>query len=302
MSAKQPYKYFEPDMAARLGKLNLIARTAMEGFVTGLHRSPHHGFSVEFSEHREYVSGDDLRHLDWVALARTDRYYIKQYEQETNLRAHILLDVSGSMAYGSAKQTKFDYGCRLACMIGYLMVRQQDTVGLVTFDRAIRSHIPPGSTATHLDRLFTSLEDIAPGELTAISRTFHDLAEKIARRGLIVIISDLYDEPADIMKALRHFRHKKHQVIVFHVLDQAELDLPFNQLVTFVDLETQEKLQIDPKLIRDEYQRLVQESIAQYRRECSDSAIEYIMTSTATPYDVTLRSYLATRQRLGTRT
>jgi uncharacterized protein (DUF58 family) len=301
MAKKQAYKYFDPEQAARLGKLNLIARTAVEGFVTGLHRSPHHGFSVEFSEHREYVSGDDLRHLDWVALARTDRYYIKQYEQETNLRAHILLDVSGSMAYGSGAMSKFEYGCRLASLMAYLMVRQQDVVGLVAFDKAIRSHVPPGSTATHLDRLFTSLEEIEPGNPTAVSRTFHDLAEKIARRGLIVIISDLYDEPIEVMKALRHFRRNKHQVIVFHVFDQAELDLPFNKLVTFVDMETQEKLQIDPKLIRDDYRRQVNDFIAQYRRDCSDSSIEYLVTSTATPYDTALRSYLASRQRIGVR-
>jgi len=301
MAKKAPYKYFEPEQAARLGKLNLIARTAVEGFVTGLHRSPHHGFSVEFSEHREYVSGDDLRHLDWVALARTDRYYIKRYEQETNLRAHILLDVSGSMGYGSGGMTKFEYGCRLASLIAYLMVRQQDVVGLVTFDKAIRSHLPPGSTATHLDRLFTSLEELTPGDVTAVSRTFHDLAEKIARRGLIIIISDLYDDPLDVMRALRHFRHNKHQVIVFHVFDPAELDLPFNKLVTFVDMETQEKLQIDPKFIRDEYKRQIDGFVARYRRDCSDSAIEYIVTSTATPYDVTLRSYLASRQRIGRR-
>jgi uncharacterized protein (DUF58 family) len=301
MTARQRYKYFEPDEAARLGKLNLIARTAVEGFITGLHRSPHHGFSVEFSEHREYTSGDDLRHLDWVALARTDRYYVKQYEQETNLRAHILLDVSGSMEYGDGPMTKFEYGCRLASMIAYLMVRQQDMVGLVTFDRAIRSHLPPGSTATHLDRFFSSLEEVVPGGLTAVSRTFHDLAEKMARRGLVIIISDLYDEPADVMRALRHFRHKKHQVIVFHVFDQAELDLPFNKLVTFVDMETAEKLQIDPKFVRDEYKRQIDAFTGQYRRDCSDSAIEYIVASTATPYDAMLRSYLASRQRLGVR-
>jgi len=301
MPTKPPYKYFDPEQAARLGKLNLIARTAVEGFVTGLHRSPHHGFSVEFSEHREYVSGDDLRHLDWVALARTDRYYVKQYEQETNLRAHILLDVSGSMGYGSGGTTKFEYGCRLASLMAYLMGRQQDVVGLVAFDKTIRSHIPPGSTAAHLDRLFTSLEEITPAHTTAVSKTFHDLAEKIARRGLIVIISDLYDEPLDVVRALRHFRRNKHQVIVFHVFDQAELDLPFNTLVTFVDMETDERLQIDPKLIREEYRRQIDEFIGRYRRDCSDSSIEYVVTSTATPYHVALRSYLASRQRIGTR-
>ena len=298
---KSSYLYFEPERIAKLRNLNLLARQAVEGFISGLHRSPHKGFSVEFAEHREYTAGDDIKHLDWVAYGRTDRYYVKQYEQETNLRTHILLDVSGSMDYGDGETTKFEYACRLASMIGYLMVRQQDMVGLVTFDRAIRSHIPPGSTATHLDRLFRSLEEVTPGGVTAVSRTFHDLAEKIARRGLIIIISDLYDEPADVMRALRHFRHRKHQVIVFHVFDQSEIDLPFNKLVTFVDMETQEKLQIDPKFIREEYKRQIDEFMSQYRRDCSDSAIEYIVASTATPYDVMLRSYLASRTQLGGR-
>ena len=295
--AKAPYKYFDPTAAARLGKLNFVARTAVEGFITGLHKSPHHGFSVEFTDHREYAPGDDMRHLDWVALARTDRYYIKRYEQETNLRCHLLLDVSGSMRYGSGPSSKFDYACSLTALIAYLMARQQDMVGMVAFDREIRRYLPPHSTPEHLDRLFNALEMVTPGPVTSISGTFHDLAEKIARRGLIVVISDLYDDPREVMRALRHFRHKKHQVIVFHLFDPSELDFDFNQLLTFVDLETREKLQIDPKLIRDDYRGLVQAFIAQYRRECADSAIEYVLTSTATPYDQMLVSYLASRRR-----
>jgi len=296
--AKGGYVYFEPAQAARLGKLSLVARAAVEGFITGLHKSPHHGFSVEFSDHREYAPGDDLRHLDWVAYARTDRFYIKRYELETNLRAHILLDVSGSMKYGSGPITKLQYGCYLAALMAYLMARQQDMVGLVTFDERIRTHLPPGSTPLHLDRLFRILEGITPGKVTAISRTFHDLAEKLGKRGLIIIISDLYDDPPAVIRGLRHFRQKKHQVILFHVLDQAELDLPFTNIVTFVDMETDEKLQVDPKFVREEYRRQIQEFINGYRRGCADSAVEYILASTATPYDVMLRSYLASRQRL----
>jgi len=292
------YKYFQPEQASRLGRLNLVARTLVEGFIAGLHRSPHRGFSVEFTEHREYTAGDDLRHLDWVALARTDRYYLKQYEQETNLRAHILLDVSGSMTYRSGALSKLEYGCYLAALVAYLMVRQQDTVGLVVFDKQLRSYLPPAGSAAHLNRLFSSLEQIRPGRTTAISRMFHDLADKIAKRGLILVISDLYDEPRDVMRSLQHFRHKKHQIIVFHVLDPAELELPFDGVHTFVDLETSEKLQIDARFIRSEYRSAVEGFINFYRRECADSSIEYVLAPTSTPYDVMLRSYLARRERI----
>jgi len=248
--AKGRYRYFEPEKALRMGKLALTVRGVVEGFISGLHRSPHHGFSAEFSEHREYSPGDDLRHLDWLAYARTDRFYIKQYEQETNLRAYILLDVSGSMNYRSDGVTKFEYGCLLAAMLAYLMARQQDAVGLVAFDEQIRKYLPPASTPSHLDRLFRALEELRPGRPTAISRTFHDLAERLHRRSMVLVISDLYDEPREVMRALQHFRHRRHQVIVLQVMDPAELRLPMNDLVTFVDLESGQRIQIDPKLIR----------------------------------------------------
>jgi uncharacterized protein (DUF58 family) len=293
-----PYRYFEPDQAARLGSLQLVARTLVEGFVSGLHRSPHHGFSAEFSEHRPYTPGDDLRHLDWVALARTDRFFVKRYEQETNLRAHVLLDVSGSMDYGSGALTKLQYGCYLAAIMAYLMVRQQDLVGLVCFDRRIRSYLAPAGSPSHLDRLFNQLEQIRPGRTTSVSNTFHDLAERIGKRGLVIVMSDLYDDPAAVMRGLRHFRHRKHQVVVFHILDQAELYLPFSRLATFVDKETGQRLQIDPKLIRDRYRREVEHFLTVIRRECNDSAIDYLPTDTTTPYHHTLRAYLASRRKV----
>ncbi|MDY6914561.1 MAG: DUF58 domain-containing protein [Planctomycetota bacterium] len=297
--ANSVYEYFEPDRVGKLKKLSLLARQAVEGFISGLHRSPHRGFSVEFSEHREYSSGDDTRHLDWVAWGRTDRYYIKQYEQETNLRTYILLDVSNSMAYRYHGQiTKFAYGCFLAACLSYLMCRQQDVVGMIAFDEKVRFHLTPGSTPVHLDRIFRHLEDVQPASKTAIAPTFHDLARTIAKRGLIIVISDLHDDPAEIMKALQHFVYKKHQIIVFHVMDSAEMSLPFKNVVSLVDMETDERLQVDPRYVQEAYCAEMNRFIEHYRKECSDRNIEYVLTPTDTPYDMMLLNYLARRKVL----
>lgn len=297
--SRSPYTYFEPHAAARLSNLNLLARQAVEGFISGLHRSPHRGFSVEFSEHREYAPGDDVRHLDWVAFGRSDRYYVKQYEQETNLRCHILLDVSASMDYAyDGGVTKFQYGCYLAACLAYLMARQQDQVGMIAFDREPRFHLPPGSTPAHLDRLFRQLEALRPGRTTALAETFHRLAERIGKRGLIVILSDLYDDPSQVLRALQHFRYRRHQLIVLHLLDRGELELPFHRLTGFVDAETGERVQVDPRAVREAYQAEVQAFIARYRTECGDRGIEYVLTPTATPYDRMLLDYLARRSRM----
>ncbi len=284
---------------ARLANLNVLARQAVEGFISGLHRSPHRGFSVEFSEHREYSPGDDLRHLDWVAWGRSDRYYIKQYEQETNLRAHILLDVSGSMGYRHAgPSSKFIYGCFLSACLAYLMARQQDAVGMIAFDSRIRFQLPPASTPSHLDHLFRRLEQLTPGKDTAIAPTFHGLADRIAKRSLVIVISDLYDDPAEIVKGLQHFVYKKHQIMVFHLMDPAELEFPFKKVHTFVDMETGEKVQVDPRTVREAYVEEVRGFIDRYRKECSDRSIEYHLVSTDTPYDRMLLDYLARRKRM----
>ena len=292
-----PYKYFHPDRVGKLTALNLLARQAVEGFISGLHRSPHRGFSVEFTEHREYAPGDDLRHLDWVAWGRSDRYYVKQYEQQTNLRAHILLDVSASMAYAhDAPLTKFSYGCFLAACLSYLMARQQDLVGVTAFDAQIRFHLPPGSTPAHLDRIFRRLESLAPGGRTAIAPTFHELARRLAKRGLVIIISDLHDDPDEVFRALQHLVYKKHQIILFHLLDEAELELPFRDVVTLVDMESDERLQVDCRTVRDAYRREVQAFLDRYRRDCAERRIEYVPATTATPYDRMLLNYLARRR------
>ena len=298
------YRYVQPEALAKLGRMNLVARAVVEGFISGLHRSPYKGFSVEFAEHREYVPGDNPKDLDWLALARTDRYYIKQYEEETNLRVHLLLDTSASMAYRYREEglTKLEYGCYLAAALAFLMTRQQDPVGLITFDKQINHFLPPRSSTLHLNRLLQCLEGLQPANGTGMSVTFHDLAERIRRRGLIVIISDLLEAAGsekELSRGLRHFRHKKHEVLVFHVLDSAEIDFPFERLSEFIDMETRERLQADPAYVKEEYQRQIQSFIENCRGDCASGNIDYVLANTSVPYDTLLHAYLERRKRLG---
>jgi len=294
------YRYLDPQAVARLSKINLIARSVVEGFISGLHRSPFRGFSVEFAEHREYTPGDNIKDIDWQAYGRTDRYVVKQYQEETNLKAHILLDTSGSMGYKSEESSlsKLEYGSYLAASLAYMMVRQQDSVGLVTFSEKINHFIPPRSTTAHLNVMLKTLETAHPGQATNISRTFHDLAEHIKRRGLIIIISDLFDDAKDVMRGLRHFRFKRHEVILFHIFDRWEIDFPFRRLTDFVDMETNDQLQIDPRFVRDDYMHRIRDFIGAYKRECAGATIEYVQTHTGVPFDLMLHSFLAKRKRL----
>lgn len=295
--AKDPYLYFQPNRIAKLKSLDIDVRRAVEGFITGLHKSPHKGFSVEFSEHREYSPGDDLRHMDWIAYGRTDRYYIKQYEQETNLRCYILLDISGSMGYKhNGDITKFEYGCFLSACLSYLMCRQQDAVGIIAFDEDVRFHLPPASSPAHLNHIFRNLETLTAGRKTSMGQTFHRLAATIAKRGLVIIISDLYDDTDEMLKGLQHFVFKKHQIILFHVFDSAETNLPFASIMRFVDMETGEKIQIDAQAIKESYNREIADFIERCRKECSDRNIEYTDVTTDTPYERMLLEYLAKRR------
>ena len=295
---QQPYRYVNLKALAKLQRLNLVARAVVEGFVSGLHRSPYHGFSVEFSQHREYVPGDNPRHLDWLALARSDRLYIKQYEEETNLRAHLLLDCSASMGFSSGGLSKLEYACYLAASLAFLMVRQQDSAGLVTFDEKIRDFVPARSTTMHLNLLLRSLEKVKSAKTTDLSGTLHEMAERIRRRGLIILISDLYEEPREVMRAISHFRHKKHEVLVFHVLDTNELEFPYRRLADFVDMETNQRLEVEPAYVRDEYRRAVREFVDGYRRECAQQHVDYVLADTSVPFDQMLFAYLSKRQKL----
>ncbi len=299
MSDGKGYRFLEPAALARVRNLALVARGVVEGFITGLHASPYKGFSVEFAEHREYVPGDNIRHIDWRTLARTDRLYIKQYEEETNLRVQILLDTSGSMGYRSAaKITKLEYGSYLVAVLSYLMTRQQDAVGLTTFDTQVRLDMPARSSPRHFNEMMGRLEATQPGEMTDVGQTLHGLADRFKKRCLIVLISDLYDDPDAVIRALHHFRHKRHEVILFHVFDKAEIEFPFREVMAFHDLETGERLQVDPAYVRDDYLAQMNAFIDNYRRRCADSQIDYVMTDTSVPYDFMLSRYLAKRSRL----
>ncbi len=292
------YRFLEPQALARMKNLALVARGVVEGFISGLHSSPFKGFSAEFAEHREYTAGDDPRRLDYRMLGRTDRLYVKQYEEETNMRVQILLDTSGSMGYGfGGKLSKLQYGCYLTAVLAYLMTRQQDAVGLTTFDAQIRLDMPARSTPRHFNEMMERLESVEAGGKTDVAETLHRIADRLKRRGLIVLIGDLYGEPEEIVRALHHFRHRRHEVIVFHVLDRAEIDFPFRDVIAFHDLETDERIQVDPAYARDEYAARIKAFIEGYRRACAEARIDYVLADTSTPYDFLLSRYVAKRGR-----
>ena len=288
--------YFDPQVLASISNLYLRARWVVEGIMSGVHRSRAKGFSVEFEEHREYSPGDEIRRIDWKALGKFDRYFIKEYEDETNLRAYLLLDTSGSMDYASNGVTKFDYGCTLAASLAYLILKQQDAAGLVTFSNRIESFIPPKAKRDYLTQILHALENRGPGGETNVSRILEEIAGQIKRRGLVILVSDLLDDPEPILKRLRLFRFKGNDVIVFHLLDQAELDLPFDGNILFEDLEQANlKVVADPRAIRKTYQEVVREFVSEMRKQCRDNAIDYQLISTSTPLDQALASYLSWR-------
>ncbi len=295
------HKYLEPAALSRLGGMELVARLVVEGFITGLHKSPYQGFSVEFAEHRQYMPGDEIRYIDWKVFGKSDRYYIKKFEEETNLRAYILLDTSASMNFsqGNTKRktlTKFEYGCYLAASLTYLMLKQRDSVGLAIFDTNITEYIPPRGAATHLRAILSALEGAQPGNETNLSRLFHELAKRIVRRGLVIVISDLLDEPAEVISALKYLRHQKHEVIVFHLLDRDELTFPYEGSVVFRDLETGQTLSTQANTLKAAYLERLNEFIQSYRRGCGASLIDYVQMDTSTPFDYALSAYLSHRK------
>lgn len=299
MTTNSGYRYLQPQALARVKNLQMVARGVVEGAISGLHASPYKGFSVEFAEHREYTAGDDPRHLDYKMLARTERLYIKQYEEETNMRVQILLDTSGSMGYAyDAQFTKYDYGAYLTAVLSYLMTRQQDAVGLTTFDREVRLDMPARSSPRHFNEMMRQLEQITPGKETDLSEVLHVLANRFSKRCLIVLVSDLYGEPDAVLRALHHFRHRRHEVILFHVLDKAELEFPFKDLTAFHDMETDQRIQVDPAYVRETYRAEIEAFVEQYRRGCAEAGVDYVFTDTSTPYDFMLSRYLAKRNQV----
>lgn len=290
-------RFLEPAVIARLTTLELRARTIVEGFLSGLHRSPLRGFSVEFAEYRQYFPGDALSTIDWKVFARTDRYVVKKFEEETNLKGYLLLDVSGSMGYGSGTLTKLEYGSVLAASLAYLMQRQRDAAGLVCFDDTIRTFIPPGARAGHLRAILHALDRQQPERRTDAAPPMNQLADALTRRGLVVLISDLLDDPARVVKGLKHFRYRGCDVLVFHVLDNAELTFPFDRPVRFKDPEDASERLTNPARVRDSYLARVDAFIAEYRRALRAEGIDYQVLDTSQPLDQALLAYLATRGR-----
>lgn len=292
-------QYLQPLVVSKLANMELRARLVVEGFITGLHKSPYHGFSVEFAEHRQYLPGDEIRHIDWKVYGRTDRYYIKQYEEETNLKSYLILDASRSMEYSSPGNiTKLQYASYLIAALSYMMLKQQDAVGLTVFDEQIRAYLPPHATRAYLRQILLTLEKLRAGEKTRAGTSLHQVADRIRRRGLVVVVSDLLDQPDEVLAALKHFRHKKNEVIVMHVLDPRERSFAFESDAIFKDMETSERLMTQPWQIRKTYQREMASFLERYKRECRENYIDYVLLDTATPFDVALVEYLSRRARM----
>jgi uncharacterized protein (DUF58 family) len=296
----EPYqKYLDKRTINKIIHLELRARRIVEGFLSGMHKSPYYGFSVEFAAHREYVPGDDIRHLDWKVYGRSDRLFLKEYELETNLRSHILLDSSESMLYGSGDRTKLELACFVAASVAYLILNQQDAVSLTCFDKEVKSHLPSKSGMGQLKPVLTQLAMATPEKKTDISVVLNVLAERIKFRGLIIIISDLFDKIENIVKGLQHLRFKRHDVIIFHILDEYELSFPFQRMTLFDGLEEYPKILCDPRSLRREYLEAVNNFCAQVKRECVALTTDYEQITTDRQIDVALSKYLAAR--LGTR-
>jgi len=292
--------YLKPDVVSRLASLELRARLVVEGFITGLHKSPYHGFSVEFAEHRQYMPGDEIRYIDWKVYGRTDRYYIKQFEEETNLKAYVVLDASASMGFASAGRiSKFTYGVSLAAALSYLMIRQQDAVGAAVYDTELRGFIPPRSRAGYLHEVLKLLTASTPSRGTGTARSLHHVAERIKRRGLVIVLSDFFDEPSAVVTALRHFRHKQNEVLAMQILDPLERSFNFGSDATFRDMETGEEMVTQPYQIRKAYAEAMEEFTGRIKRECRAQGIDYLLLDTAVPFDVALVEYLAKRRKAG---
>jgi len=314
---QQVSKYLDPAVVSKLHNMELKARLIVEGYIAGLHRSPYHGFSVEFAEYRQYMQGDNTKTVDWKIFGKTDRLYVKVFEEETNVIANILLDKSGSMGFpaagdladlqhsrrgrdaGGAVVDKLTYAGLLAASLALLMIRQQDAVGLCMFDDEIRTLIPHRSVRKQLFHILNNLEGVAPGARTSISPALHEMAERMKRRGLMILISDLMDDPEKVLMGLKHFRHRQHEVIVFHILDPREMDLNMREEVEFEDMETGRRLRLEPAFLREQYNRDVAAWIDKLERGCRQHHIDYNLLRTDTPFDQALTAYLGKRHRLG---
>jgi uncharacterized protein (DUF58 family) len=298
MADESSRKLIKADVLNKITRLELKARMIVEGFLAGMHKSPYRGFSVEFASHREYVPGDEIKHVDWKVYSKTDRYYIKQYEQETNLKAYIMLDVSESMRYGrpASGVTKYQYGCWLASAIAFMLLQQQDQVGLVLFDDDIRKIIPPSGHPNHLKTLLHEFDEVEPRKKTDMEPLFHKLAEEIRRKGLVFLISDLFVPRDGLFRGLKHFRHRRHEVLVFHVMDEDELSFQLDGNLLFRGLEQAGEVRVQPRALRQAYLEVVERYLTDVRRRCIAERIDYRLINTSQPLDIALSAFLAQRE------
>jgi len=288
-------RFLHPEAIKRISRLEIRARHIVEGFLSGMHKSPYFGQSVEFLQHREYVTGDDLRHVDWKVWARQDRLYVKQYEEETNLRCALLVDISNSMAYGNGPLNKYEYGCTLACSLAYLILRQQDGVGCVTFDERIRVTVPIRTKHNHIFSIVDSLAVQEPREKTDMSAILRQVAESAPRRGLMVLVSDLLADRDGLFRGLRLLRQRGHDVLIFHIMDDEELDFPFNGPTRFDGLESPEFLNCNPRALREGYLAALQQFLDDVRREAARTSCDYSLIRTSDPLDAALATFLSKR-------
>ncbi|HEX5443868.1 MAG TPA: DUF58 domain-containing protein [Pirellulales bacterium] len=294
-------RFLHPEAIKRIARLDLRARYIVEGFLSGAHRSPYFGQSVEFREHREYSRGDDLRHIDWKVWAKQDRYYVKRYEEDTNLRCTLLVDVSGSMRYGSGALNKYEYACTLAVSLAYLLLRQQDAVGCVAFDEAARGIVPLRTKRNHLQTLIAALDVHQPKQKTDVHRVMRSVAEGYPRRGMILVFSDLLTDRANLFRGLQLLRQRGHDVMVFHVMDDDELDFPFNGPTRFEGLELPEHLTCNPRALREGYLQSLAAFLEEIRRGCRKQMIDYSLLRTSQPLDAALATFLSYRMRVRSR-
>ena len=288
-------RFLHPDAIKRIARLDLRARHIVEGFLSGAHRSPYFGQSVEFLQHREYVTGDDLRHVDWKVWARQDRLYIKQYEEDTNLRCTMLVDVSNSMRYGEGAMTKYEYACTVASSLAYLVLKQQDAVGCVSFDEKIRINVPIRSKRNHIFSVIDSLNVSEPADKTELFPIMRSVAESFPRRGMVVLVSDLLTDAESTLRGLRLLRQRGHDVMVFHIMDDDELDFPFNGPTRFEGLETIDYLNCNPRALREGYLEVLGKFLDEMRRGCARNTVDYAMIRTSDPLDAALATYLSNR-------
>jgi uncharacterized protein (DUF58 family) len=298
-SATAPLALLDPNVLSKISRLDMVARQVMDGYVQGMHKSKHIDFAIDFAQHRQYVPGDDVKRIDWRLLAKSDRYYIKQYEVTTNLRALIIMDCSGSMAYrGQAAMSKYRYGQFMAASLAYLTLHQQDSVGLITVDNAIRDFIPPRSTPSHLINIVSALEARPAGGESSLAVLLHEIAEQLTQRGLVIMISDFFETPDALISALHHFRHRRHEVLMLHVMADDELNFPFRKWTLFQNMEsTQHRLRLDPAMMRRHYLDNLRAHLTALRRTAADLNISYSLFNTSNPFDDALSMYLANRMR-----